>query len=314
MEAYEKLGKLGEGAWGVVVEAVQKSTGRRVAIKRVRMGKFREGVNFTALREVKVLQELRHENIVELLDVFMLYESINLVFEFCETDMETIIMDTSTVLSPGDVKCHMRMLMSAIAFCHEHGVLHRDLKPNNLLYTSEGLLKLADFGLARLQGSPGRMMTSQVVTRWYRPPELCFGCREYSAAVDMWGVGCILAELLLRRPLFPGSSDLEQVAKIFQVMGTPTDLTWPDASSLPEYVEFKPQPKLDVSSLFTAATPDAMDLLSKLLVLHPAKRMGAADALRHAYFSNAPPPSDPGSLSLPLPEERKGLERKRGAD
>ncbi len=122
------------------------------------------------------------------------------------------------MMSTADIKCHMRMLLRAIDHCHKHNVLHRDLKPSNLLYTPDGLLKLADFGLARIQGSPGCYMTSQVVTRWYKPPELCFGAREYGHAVDIWGVGCIFAELLLRRPLFPGNSDIEQLTKIFQVI------------------------------------------------------------------------------------------------
>eukprot|EP00611_Tribonema_gayanum_P005058 TRINITY_DN1430_c0_g1_i6.p1 TRINITY_DN1430_c0_g1~~TRINITY_DN1430_c0_g1_i6.p1 ORF type:complete len:252 (-),score=63.79 TRINITY_DN1430_c0_g1_i6:582-1337(-) len=234
MEKYERGGKLGEGAWGVVTEAIQKSTGRKVAIKKIRTGKFREGVNFTALREIKMLQELKHENIVELVDVFFLQDAINLVFEYCETDLETIILDSSSVLTPAHIKCHMHMLVSAIAHCHKHYVLHRDLKPNNLLYSRDGVLKLADFGLARLQGSPGRMMTPTVVTRWYKPPELCFKASEYSEMVDVWGMGCIFAELMLRRPLFPGNDDIDQLAKIFQVLGTPSKETWPQVGALPE--------------------------------------------------------------------------------
>lgn len=315
MEGYEKGSKLGEGAWGVVTEAIQKKSGRKVAIKKIRNGKYREGVNFTALREIKTLQELRHENIVELVDVFFEHEIIHLVFELCDTDLETIILDNSTVMSPGDVKCHLKMLLSAIAHCHDNYVLHRDLKPNNLLYTSAGIMKLADFGLARLHGSPGRMMTPQVVTRWYKPPELCYAAREYSESVDMWGVGCIFAELMLRRPLFPGNSDMEQLAKIFQVLGTPSTEGWPHASSLPEYVEFTPQEPLDLkATLFTAASSDALDLLCKLLVLHPPGRISARDALKHDYFTCLPHASKPASLSLPIPDERKGITRKREAD
>eukprot|EP00611_Tribonema_gayanum_P005057 TRINITY_DN1430_c0_g1_i5.p1 TRINITY_DN1430_c0_g1~~TRINITY_DN1430_c0_g1_i5.p1 ORF type:complete len:310 (-),score=79.32 TRINITY_DN1430_c0_g1_i5:47-976(-) len=285
------------------------------AIYVCRTGKFREGVNFTALREIKMLQELKHENIVELVDVFFLQDAINLVFEYCETDLETIILDSSSVLTPAHIKCHMHMLVSAIAHCHKHYVLHRDLKPNNLLYSRDGVLKLADFGLARLQGSPGRMMTPTVVTRWYKPPELCFKASEYSEMVDVWGMGCIFAELMLRRPLFPGNDDIDQLAKIFQVLGTPSKETWPQVGALPEFVEFTRQEPLDLrSQLFTAAGADAMDLMLKLLVLYPARRLSAQAALQHEYFTNAPAAAEPSALSLPIPDERKGLTRKREAD
>ncbi|CAB1100381.1 unnamed protein product [Ectocarpus sp. CCAP 1310/34] len=308
MENYERGEKLGEGAWGVVTSATQKATGRVVAIKKIAMklGKYTEGANFTALREIKLLQELKHDHIIELVDVFLIHEDLNLVFEFCETDLESILMEQSVILKPEHVKCHMKMLLEGLGYLHDNFVLHRDLKPNNLLYASDGKLKLADFGLARSYGSPGRHMTPTVVTRWYRPPELCFGCHEYGSAVDMWGVGCIFAELMCRRPLFPGVSDVDQVARIFQVMGTPTDESWPEHCALPDYVEFKPQPPVDLSSLLSAASPDAMDLLLRLLVLRPDKRATAREALRHPYFTkHEPKPCEPSELALPIPEERK---------
>ncbi|CAM9304024.1 unnamed protein product [Choristocarpus tenellus] len=313
MEKYEKGDKLGEGAWGVVTSATLKSTGQLVAIKKIAMksGKYTEGANFTALREIKLLKELKHENIIELVDVFLVHEDLNLVFEFCETDLETILMEQRVVLKPEHIKCHMLMMLKGMAFLHENFILHRDMKPNNLLYSSGGVLKLADFGLARQYGSPGRLMTQSVVTRWYRPPELCFGCREYGAAVDMWAVlllqvGCIFAELMCRRPLFPGASDVDQVARIFQIMGTPTKENWPDHCSLPDYIEFQPQKPIDLATLLSAASPDAMDLLTKLLVLRPDARASAAEALQHPYFtSELPPPCDPSALDLPVPEERK---------
>ncbi|CAM9448482.1 unnamed protein product, partial [Laminaria digitata] len=291
----------------------QKATGRVVAIKKIAMklGKYTEGANFTALREIKLLQELKHEHIIELVDVFLIHEDLNLVFEFCETDLESILMEQSVILKPEHVKCHMQMLLEGINYLHINFVLHRDLKPNNLLYASDGKMKLADFGLARSYGSPGRHMTPTVVTRWYRPPELCFGCREYGAAVDMWGVGCIFAELMCRRPLFPGISDVDQVARIFQVMGTPTDENWPEHCALPDYVEFLPQKPVDLGAVLSAASPDAMDLLLQLLVLRPDKRISAAEALRHPYFTkHDPPPCDPSELALPIPEERKNKVKK----
>ncbi|CAN0034787.1 unnamed protein product, partial [Discosporangium mesarthrocarpum] len=304
MEKYEKGEKLGEGAWGVVTAAILKSTGQVVAIKKIAMksGMYAEGANFTALREIKLLQELKHENVIELVDVFLIHEDLNLVFEFCETDLETILMAQNVVLKPEHIKSHMLMLLTGMAYLHENFVLHRDIKPNNLLYSSNGVLKLADFGLARQYGSPGRLMTQSVVTRWYRPPELCFGCREYGAAVDMWAVGCIFAELMCRRPLFPGVSDMDQVARIFQIMGTPTEENWPDHCSLPDYIEFMPQQSINLATVLSAASPAAMDLLTKLLVLRPGGRISAAESLRHPYFSRELPPAcEPSALDLPVP-------------
>lgn len=161
---------------------------------------------------------------------------------------------------------------------------------------SDGHVKLGDFGLARVFGSPNRNMTSLVCTIWYRPPELLFGAREYSTSVDMWGIGCILAELLLRVPLFTGTNEIDMLGKIFHVLGTPNEQTWPGVTSLPNYIEFTPNTKMDLTALFTAASPDCLDLLSKLLALDPNHRISASDALAHDYFTNAPVPTNPIDL------------------
>jgi len=268
------------------------------------MGKFRDGVNFTALREVKLLQELRHENIIELVDVFSRQESIHLVFDYMETDLETVITDRGTMLTAAHTKSYMYMLLQGLDFCHQNWVLHRDLKPNNLLFGSDGVMKLADFGLARFYGSPNLRMTCQVVTLWYRSPELLFGAREYGGAVDMWAVGCIFAELLLRRPLFPGLNDLDQLGKIFHVTGTPTEENWPGVSLLPNYLEFSPAPAMDYRQLLSAATPDVLDLLARMLILDPSKRITTAQALQHEYFNNPPEPTAPINLPRPSPTDR----------
>ncbi|KAG9488161.1 hypothetical protein GDO78_007781 [Eleutherodactylus coqui] len=185
------------------------------------------GINRTALREIKLLQELSHPNIIGLLDAFGHKSNISLVFDFMETDLEAIIRDTSLVLTPAHIKSYMLMTLQGLEYLHHLWILHRDLKPNNLLLDENGVLKLADFGLAKSFGSPNRVYTHQVVTRWYRSPELLFGARMYGVGVDMWAVGCILAELLLRVPFLPGDSDLDQLTKIFETLGTPTEEQWP---------------------------------------------------------------------------------------
>ncbi len=155
---------------------------------------------------------------------------------------------------------------------------------DNLLIGPDGEIKIADFGLARIYGTPNRNMTSLVCTLWYRPPELLFGAREYGSAVDMWSVGCIFAELMLRTPLFKGTSEIDQLGKYFHILGTPTEEQWPGVSSLPNYIEFTPKDPTSLSKLFSASNDDALDLLSKLFTFDPLKRITATQALEHPYF------------------------------
>uniref|UniRef100_A0A4W6GAJ7 Cyclin-dependent kinase 7 n=1 Tax=Lates calcarifer TaxID=8187 RepID=A0A4W6GAJ7_LATCA len=262
---YEKLDFLGEGQFATVYKARDKTTDTIVAIKKIKVGhrtEAKDGINRTALREIKLLQELHHPNIIGLLDAFGHKSNISLVFDFMETDLE-------------------------------------DLKPNNLLLDGNGVLKLADFGLAKSFGSPNRVYTHQVVTRWYRSPELLFGARMYGVGVDMWAVGCILAELLLRIPFLAGDSDLDQLTKIFEALGTPTEETWPGVSSLPDYVSFKIFPGTPLEHIFSAAGDDLLELLQGLFTFNPSTRTTATQALKMGYFSNRPGPT-PGP-QLPRP-------------
>ncbi|XP_025057171.1 cyclin-dependent kinase 7 isoform X2 [Alligator sinensis] len=270
---YEKLDFLGEGQFATVYKARDKSSGRIVAIKKIKLGhrsEAKDGINRTALREIKLLQELSHPNIIGLLDAFGHKSNISLVFDFMETDLEVIIKDTSIVLTPSHIKAYMLMTLQGLEYLHQHWILHRDLKPNNLLLDENGVLKLADFGLAKSFGSPNRVYTHQVVTRWYRAPELLFGARMYGVGVDMWAVGCILAELLLR-----------------------------GMTSLPDYVTFKSFPGTPLQHIFSAAGDDLLDLLQGLFTFNPCIRVTATQALKQKYFSNRPGPT-PGS-QLPRP-------------
>lgn len=177
---------------------------------------------------------------------------------------------------------------------------HKDLKPNNLLVTASGVVKIADFGLAISFGSPSREYTSQVVTIWYRAPELLYGAKAYGPGVDMWAMGCILAELELRTPLLPGENDLDQLSKIFHLCGTPTGESWPGMEELVNFVRIKPFPRVPFAQVLTAASDTAVDLLEKLLVCNPSGRLTCSQALQHPFFSSAPGPTPPEDLPLPL--------------
>ncbi|KAG1907744.1 Pkinase-domain-containing protein [Suillus fuscotomentosus] len=300
--------KVGEGTYAVVYQGREASTSRKVAIKKIKVGQFKDGLDMSAIREVKYLRELHHQNVIELLDVFSSKTNLNLVLEFLDSDLEMIIQDRSLVFLPADIKAWMAMTLRGLEFCHRNFMLHRDLKPNNLLIASDGQLKIADFGLARDFADPGHKMTCQVITRWYRPPELLFGCRYYSSAVDIWSVGCIFAELMLRTPYLPGESDMDQLKTIFRALGTPTEEDWPGHTKLPDYVPVGQFPRTPLRDLFTAASGDTLNLLSRFLVYEPRKRISARDALNHAYFFALPHPSHPSKLPKPASQTSRPLE------
>ena len=210
IDKYEKLERIGEGTYGVVYKARDLDTGHIYALKKIRLESEDEGIPSTAIREIALLKELQHTNIVRLVNVLHTDKKLTLVFEYLDQDLKKLLDTLGPEGLPlADVKSFLYQLLNGIAKCHQHKVLHRDLKPQNLLINREGILKLADFGLARAFGIPVKNFTHEVVTLWYRAPDILLGSKNYSTSVDIWSVGCIFAEIVNRKALFAGNNEEE---------------------------------------------------------------------------------------------------------
>jgi cyclin-dependent kinase len=236
------------------------------------------------------LKELRHPNIVRLFDVVHTERKLTLVFEYLDQDLKKYLDVCEGGLDPTILKSFLFQLVTGVAYCHHHRVLHRDLKPQNLLINREGELKLADFGLARAFGIPVRSYTHEVVTLWYRAPDVLLGSRHYSTPVDMWSIGCIFAEMCNGTPLFTGTSEATQLDFIFRHLGTPNESSFPGVSQLPEWrTDF---PSYSPPSSFKVIAPHldeaGVELLAALLTYDPTRRITAQDARRHRYFADIP--------------------------
>ncbi|TQS36076.1 hypothetical protein Golomagni_03482 [Golovinomyces magnicellulatus] len=310
---YVKGKKLGEGTYAnVYLGHLRDSPTSLVAIKKIKIQKeYTEGLAPDAIRELKHLRELTHPNIISLLSVFTSkVQNLNLVLEYLPLgDLEMLIKDTDNIrYGAADIKAWMNMLVRAVWFCHENFVLHRDIKPNNLLIAADGEVKLADFGLARSFSDPYRQMTSNVITLWYRPPELLFGAKHYSGAVDIWSVGLVFAELIIRVPYLAGETEVMQIKIISQAIGTPTEDNWPGVTKLPGYTvsETLPvQPKDTYLAMFGTAGEEGVNLLMQMLVLDPNKRITARQALEHGWWIADPKPTPKSELPKKTIENKK---------
>ncbi|CAD7079293.1 unnamed protein product [Hermetia illucens] len=287
MEDFQKIEKIGEGTYGVVYKGLNKKTGQIVAMKKIRLESEDEGIPSTAIREISLLRELRHPNIVCLEDVLMEENRLYLIFEFLSMDLKKYMdsLPSEKVMDPELVRSYLYQITNAILFCHRRRVLHRDLKPQNLLINKEGVIKVADFGLGRSFGIPVRMYTHEIVTLWYRAPEVLLGTQRYSCPVDIWSIGCIFAEMATRKPLFQGDSEIDQLFRMFRILRTPTEEIWPGVTSLQDYKATFPcwtqnQLHNQVENLNEAG----LDLLQKMLTYDPVHRISAKQALEHPYF------------------------------
>ncbi|KAK8739931.1 hypothetical protein OTU49_003270 [Cherax quadricarinatus] len=271
MEAYTVVGRIGEGAHGVVVRARHNLTGQMVALKKIPLRRLDQGMPTTALREIKALQEINSKHVVRLLDVFAEGAGFVLAFELMLGDLGEMIRDATRPLTPAQVKTYMTTLLSGVAFLHQHNIMHR------------------------------------VATRWYRAPELLYGARHYDEGVDLWAVGCIFGEMINNSPIFPGESDIDQLCVVLQILGTPSEATWPGLSRLPDYkkITFPESKPVPLEQVLPDAPPDAIDLIKKFLIYSTNKRISAKKALLHQYFFTAPLAAPLHQMPVPLLEKKQ---------
>lgn len=287
---YDITEVLGEGTYGKVRKARCRQTGEFRALKQMKLGTREDGVPSTAIREIAILKELHHENIVQLIDVFCKPGDLTLVFEILDSDLKKHMKALGGMMQPRQINDFARQLLKGIEFCHANRIIHRDLKPQNLLVNSATkVLKIADFGLARAFSLPVPQYTHEVITVWYRPLEILLGSKLYSIPVDLWGVGCILAEMATGSPLFPGDSEIDTTFKIFQKLGTPTVAVWPGITELPDFKpsfpQWRPKGWVNIRNTHAQLGNSGIDLLDQLMHYDPTKRVSARAALKHAYFA-----------------------------
>ncbi|KAF6027915.1 CDK11A [Bugula neritina] len=299
VDDFRHLNRIEEGTYGVVFRAEDLKQKEIVALKRLKMEKEKEGFPITSLREINTLLKTQHENIVTVREIVVgsNMDKIYLVMDFVEHDLKALMESMKTPFAIGEVKTLLLQLLKAVAHMHDNWILHRDLKTSNLLLSHKGILKVGDFGLAREYGSPLKPYTPVVVTLWYRAPELLLGCKQYSTAIDVWSVGCIFAEMLLMKALWPGKNEIDELNKIFKDMGTPTEKIWPGVSELPamKKCNFAEYPYNTLKNRFASGLLDdpGYELLNKFLTFDPKKRVSAEDAKSHEYFDIHPLPVDP---------------------
>ncbi|KAK9748643.1 hypothetical protein RND81_02G071600 [Saponaria officinalis] len=306
-DSFEKLEKIGQGTYSSVYKARDLETGKIVAMKKVRFVNMDpESVRFMA-REIHILRKLDHPNIMKLEGIVTsrMSGSLYLVFEYMEHDLAGLLATPGHKFTEAQIKCYMQQLLCGLEHCHSRGVLHRDIKGSNLLINNDGVLKIGDFGLATFfKPDQKQPLTSRVVTLWYRAPELLLGATNYGVAVDMWSVGCIVAELFAGKPIMPGRTEVEQMHKIFKLCGSPSEPYW-KKTKFPHAISFKPQQpyKRRLTEAFKDFPPSALALVDALLSIEPEKRGSAFSALRSEFFTTHPLPCDPSSLPKYAPSK-----------
>mmetsp|Transcript_51277 Transcript_51277/g.104294 ORF Transcript_51277/g.104294 Transcript_51277/m.104294 type:complete len:303 (-) Transcript_51277:1609-2517(-) len=295
MEHYKRTEILGQGAYGTVYKGQDLRTGQPVALKKALTTSEEEGVPPTTLREISILRSVSEcEFIVKLLDVVnaktksgksLLY----IIFQYLDCDLKAFMVSTKgkgTGLNNSTSKEFCFQLLLGLKHCHGQGIMHRDLKPQNLLVENGIKLKIADFGLSRNFNIPVGRYTHEVVTLWYRAPEILLGAKCYSTPIDLWAVGCILAEMLTGKPIFCGESEIEQLLAVFRVLGTPNSKNWPSVGEFRDWHDFPQWGSQKLNKVFPNVDPEGINLLQSFLRLDPSKRVTVSMAIESPFFDN----------------------------
>lgn len=323
MDQYEFISSISQGTYGVVYKGRCLTSGVIKAFKRVKkQGKNNQPESFplTSLREIQILSSLHHPNIVGLQEVCLTKSrGILKVMDYAEFDLKRILEIKKEAFSASEIKCILKQILQALEFLHDHWIMHRDLKPSNILYDNKGSIKLCDFGLARHFGEPLGNYTPLVVTLYYRAPELLLGAEKYSPAIDMWSLGCIMAEIILGKILFPETSELALISSILHTIGEPTEDSWAEFGQLPNIKSIKltgdcrnKLPDVFASGYAVAGpeilTKQGVQFLCQLLELNPQRRLTAKEALEHDYFKEFPPPCHKRLLPTFVDPKKQNLE------
>ena len=292
---YEKLDRLGEGTYGVVYKARDKVTGEVVALKRMNITEHEDGIPATAIREVCILKNIKHRNVIRLSNVLFRLPKLTLVFNYCEYDLKKYMDAVARPLYPDtEIKVFLFQILEGLRYLHSKSIVHRDLKPQNILIDGDKKLQLADFGLARVEGIPTKKYSHEAVTLWYRPPDVILGSSNYGFPVDMWSVGCIFAEMIQGKPFCPGKTESEQLKLIIRHLGSPTVHSWPSLHKYPgtkDMIDTIKSTHARESSLFRSTAFRSVgiygsNLLREMLRYEPTHRITVENALSHPYFSN----------------------------
>ncbi|EAY20565.1 CMGC family protein kinase [Trichomonas vaginalis G3] len=285
---YIKQEKLGAGTYGMVFKAKDKTTGKIVAIKEMILDQEEEGVSSTTMREISILKKMNHPNIVSLVDTYVQGTQLTIVLEYLDMNIRDY-MKKPVKMDPKLVKSYAFQLLAGTYYLHTHRVIHRDIKPDNLLINHDGYLKICDFGLSRFFTIPIQQYTENIVTLWYRPPEILLHNPIYEISADIWSVGCVIAEIATKTPLFPGDSILDQIHRIFSVLGTPNEEMCKFFKDVKDELVIIPTyPPKDLSDVIKVNDLSLIDLISKLINIDPCKRLTAREALHHPYFNDIP--------------------------
>ena len=302
MENYRVLKRIGEGAFGEVSLCEDLRTGRHVAVKKVSVRRLEEGLTVSVWREVKGLELAAHPNVVQVSETFAHGSAVVIVMESMRGSLADAISERQTSFPEALVKTYMTGILRGLCHLHSMGIIHRDMKPGNVLIGDRGQVKLGDFGLARVLAKPEHGFSYQAATRWYRAPEMLYAARMYGTEVDMWGAGCIMAEMLTLSPMFPGETDIDQLNRIYSVCGTPDVWLhdWPEAASLADFgkISFTPMPAGRVEAVLLQHSRVAASLVAAMIRVPPPHRISASAALQHAWFVLADLPAPPSRLRV----------------